>query len=251
MATPNPTSRPYLRQRAGGVYWYAKWSRSGTPVVRSLGPAWMEADGKGGWQRRQARATDGHLTEVQAHVQLLALVRSHDAEMTLVKQDAHERERRGVTFGEVALDYLEWLGDVKGAKPSTLRAVRSDLAEPGMRIHAAGRARHKGRITRALGDRPAREITTREINALLRGIAATGVAPRTVNKARRLSARSSTTASAQERGTSPIIPRAGRTTTRTGASPPPLLQRRAGRGTRARDGERRPPRPDGTGRRRG
>ncbi len=39
---------------------------------------------------------------------------------------------------------------------------------------------------KALGDRPAREITTREINALLRTIAAAGVAPRTVNKARQL-----------------------------------------------------------------
>jgi hypothetical protein len=33
------------------VYGYAKWSRFGTPVVRSLGPAWMEADGEGGRQR--------------------------------------------------------------------------------------------------------------------------------------------------------------------------------------------------------
>ncbi len=44
---------------------------------------------------------------------MLALVRSHDAEMTLIEQDASERERRGVTFREVALDYLDWLGDVK------------------------------------------------------------------------------------------------------------------------------------------
>jgi integrase len=39
---------------------------------------------------------------------------------------------------------------------------------------------------KALGDRPAAEITTREVNQLLREIAATGVAPRTVNKARQL-----------------------------------------------------------------
>jgi integrase len=36
----------------------------------------------------------------------------------------------------------------------------------------------------ALGDRPVREITTREVEDLLRSIAGTGVAPRTVNKAR-------------------------------------------------------------------
>jgi integrase len=38
----------------------------------------------------------------------------------------------------------------------------------------------------ALGDRPAREVTTREVEDLLRTIAATGAAPRTVNKARQL-----------------------------------------------------------------
>ena len=38
----------------------------------------------------------------------------------------------------------------------------------------------------ALGDRPAREVTTREIEDLLRSISSTGVAPRTVNKARQL-----------------------------------------------------------------
>jgi integrase len=37
-----------------------------------------------------------------------------------------------------------------------------------------------------LGDRPAREVTTREVEDLLRAIARTGVAPRTVNKARQL-----------------------------------------------------------------
>lgn len=38
----------------------------------------------------------------------------------------------------------------------------------------------------ALGDRPTREITTREINTVLRSISAPGLAPRTVNKARQL-----------------------------------------------------------------
>jgi integrase len=38
----------------------------------------------------------------------------------------------------------------------------------------------------ALGDRPAREVTTGEVEDLLRSISATGVAPRTVNKVRQL-----------------------------------------------------------------
>ncbi len=39
---------------------------------------------------------------------------------------------------------------------------------------------------KALGDRPAVEISTREVNQLLREFAATGVSPRTVNKMRQL-----------------------------------------------------------------
>jgi len=38
----------------------------------------------------------------------------------------------------------------------------------------------------ALGDRPAREVTRREVEDLLRSVSSTGVAPRTVNKVRQL-----------------------------------------------------------------
>jgi len=62
---------------------------------------------------------------------MLALAREHDAEQTLLERDAEERRRRGVTFRELAGEYLRWLEDVKGAKPSTLRDHRSLLAEPG------------------------------------------------------------------------------------------------------------------------
>jgi integrase len=154
-------------------------------VVRSLGPAWMEPKGEGAWRKRRGRAPDDCLTESQAHARMLELVRAHDAHQTMLEHDADERQRRGVTFREVALDYIEWLTDVKGAKPSTLSAVRSDLAEPGV-AYRRGSGETNGRIMKALGDRPAREITTREINVLLRTISAAGVAPRTVNKARQL-----------------------------------------------------------------
>jgi hypothetical protein len=91
----------------------------------------------------------------------------------------------GWTFREVANAYLEWLERVKGAKPATLRDHRSVLSEPG-RPHRRGTGVSPGRVTAALGDRPAREVSTREIEVLLTSIAATGVAPRTVNKARAL-----------------------------------------------------------------
>lgn len=97
-------------------------------MVRSPGRAWVEPDGEGGWRMRRGRVDDGCLTEAQAHERMLALVRKHDADQTLLEQDPSARERHGVTFREVARDYLAWLADVRGAKPSTLR---SELTEPG------------------------------------------------------------------------------------------------------------------------
>ena len=129
------------------------------------------------------RPTDGSLTEAQAAACMLSLVREHDADQTLLEQDADERIRRGVTFREVVAAYLAWLEDVKGAKPSTMRDHRSTFCEPGQ-PHRRGMGQTAGRIMAALGDRPVREITTREIEQLLARIAATGVSPRTVNKAR-------------------------------------------------------------------
>jgi integrase len=116
---------------------------------------------------------------------MLALVREHDADQTLLERDAAERRRRGVTFRELAAEYLRWLEDIKGAKPSSLRDHRLLLAEPGT-AYRRGVGVSRGVVIGALGDRPAREVTTREIEDLLRSIAATGVAPRTVNKVRQL-----------------------------------------------------------------
>jgi hypothetical protein len=116
---------------------------------------------------------------------MLALVRLHDAAQTLLEHDADERRRRRVTFCELAGDYLEWLEHVKGAKPSTLRDHRFLLAEPDQ-AYRRGRGTSRGHVMSALGDRPAREVTPREVEDLLRAISSTGVAPRTVNKVRQL-----------------------------------------------------------------
>jgi len=116
---------------------------------------------------------------------MLTLVRAHDADQTLLERDAEERRRRGVTFRELAAHYLRWLEDIKGAKPSTLRDHRLLLAEPGTAYRRRAGA-SRGLVMNALGDRPAREVTTREIEDLLRSVAGTGVASRTVNKVRQL-----------------------------------------------------------------
>jgi integrase len=183
--TPSTSSRPFIRQRATGPFWYGKWSRNGQPVIRALGRAWVESDGNGAWRRKRGRPVDGSLTETQAAERMLALVREHHAEQALLEHDAEERRRRGVTFRELANEYLRWLEDVKGAKPSTLRDHRLLLAEPGQ-TYRRGCGASRGPIMSALGDRPACEITTRAVEDLLRSVASTGVAPRTVNKVRQL-----------------------------------------------------------------
>ena len=182
---PNPSARPFVRGRATGPHWYGKWSRNGQPVIRALGRAWVESDGNGGWRRKRGRSPDGALTEGEAAARMLELAREHDADQTLIERDAEERRRRGVTFRELAGDYLSWLEEVMGAKPSTLRDYRSQLAEPGQ-TYRRGKGASRGLILAALGDRPACEITTRDVEDLLRSIAGTGVTPRTVNKARQL-----------------------------------------------------------------
>jgi hypothetical protein len=102
------------------------------------------------------------LTEAEAAARMLQLVREHDDEQTLLARDAEERGRRGVTFRELAAEYLGWLEDVKGAKPSTLRDHRSLPAEPGQ-AYRRGSGASRGRIMAALGERPARDVTTREV----------------------------------------------------------------------------------------
>ncbi|MBV9047927.1 MAG: hypothetical protein JOY58_06640, partial [Solirubrobacterales bacterium] len=125
----------------------------------------MEPNGDGDWKPKRGRAPEGVLTEAEASARMLALVREHDAEQTLLERDAEERRRRGVTFRELAADYLDWLERVKGAKPSTLRDHRLLLAEPGQR-HRRDKRTSRGLIMAMLGDRPARDMTTREIEDL-------------------------------------------------------------------------------------
>lgn len=106
-----------------------------------------------------------------------------------------ERLQQGVSFREVAHGYLRWLEKVKGATPATLRGHASVLAEPGT-PYKRGKGTTAGYVMAALGDRPAAQITTREIEALLakvseRTVGSAGedqparkVTPRTVNKYR-------------------------------------------------------------------
>ena len=59
------------------------------------------------------------------------LVFSHDEELCRLEADAEQRRRRGVSFRELAAEWIVYLEREKGAKASTLRDYRWLLAEPG------------------------------------------------------------------------------------------------------------------------
>ena len=184
MPAPNPTSRPYVRQRAGGPRWYAKWSRNGTPVVRALGPAWVEPDGNGGWRNKRGRAPEGTLTEAQAATLMLRLVAQHHAEETRAELDAAER-LAGRDVPGAAREWQVYLEREKGVKPSTLSDYGWMLAEPGQ-PHRRGSGRAPGLLLAAFGDQPASSITTRAVAEYLRRLDTGGATPRMVNKHRQV-----------------------------------------------------------------
>jgi len=119
--SPVTSARPFVRERASGCFWYGKWSRHGQPVIRALGPAWVEPDGIGGWKRKRGRAPEGVITEAEAAQRMLTLMREHDAEHTLLERDADERRRRGdATFH----DLLAWARDLLRSHPDVRRAAQ-------------------------------------------------------------------------------------------------------------------------------
>ena len=182
---PQPTARPFVRQRASGPFWYGKWSRDGRPVVRALGRAWVEPDGHGGWRSRRGRARDGALTEAEADARMLELVRTHHADKSVLERDSGERLHRGLTFRELGQEWLHFLEFEKGAKPSTLAGYRGMLTEPGV-PHRRGSGATDGRLIAQFGDQRAKEISTREVANYLRALERSGASPRKVNRHRQV-----------------------------------------------------------------
>ncbi len=154
-------------------------------MKRRLGLAWLERDEAGGFRRRRGRPKPGYLDEHAAIVAKDRLVREVERELGERAVAAQRAANAPVTFRQVAFAYLDWLEHVRDAKPATLRDHRYSLAESGAR-HRRGSGSHRGAIMGALGDRPAAEVTTREINRLLADIGAHGVSSRTVNRQRQL-----------------------------------------------------------------
>jgi integrase len=184
MPAPNPSATIVVREHRGHPFYEAKFRHEGRQVKRRIGPAWIERDpDAGGWRRHRGRLPDDAYDERRAHVTAARLVADYVDEAASAERAEQERRTRGVTFREVAHTYLRWLEDVRGAKPSTLRDHAYVLGEPGV-PYKYGSGMTVGHVMAVLGDRPAAQITTREIDELLATISATGAAPRTVNKYR-------------------------------------------------------------------
>ena len=105
------------------------------------------------WRARRGRTPEGVLTETAASARMLALVAEDHAEQRELEHDAAERRRRGITFRELASEWLVYIEREKGAEPSTLRDYRWLLAEPGA-AHRRGWGL-PGLLMAALGDRAA------------------------------------------------------------------------------------------------
>lgn len=182
---PKPIASLVVRDYNGQPFYEAKFRHEGRQVKRRIGPAWLERDDAGNWRRHRGRVPDGAFDERRAHVAAASVVEAYLADAADAARQRNERQVAGVTFRELASGYLVWLRDVKGAKPATLRDHGYVLAEPGT-PYKRGTGKLLGHVMHAIGDRPARDVTTPEIDALLRTIAATGVSARAVNKTRNI-----------------------------------------------------------------
>jgi len=196
MTPHDPLSTTFLlvetTKAAGVPVWVVKWrSADGERIRRRLGaPAWVVRDEAGDWSPREGRPAPGHLTEFQARRRVVALVESVEADRaderaTAAAEIAREAAAGGPTFRALAHAWLEHVADVESAKPSTLCDYRSMLAEPGV-PYRRGAGRTIGRVMSALGDLPAAEVTTAQVEKLLSTHARENVGARSVNKHRQV-----------------------------------------------------------------
>jgi integrase len=174
-----------IRTKGTEAYYDAKFRHGGKQIMRRVGPAWMSRDGSGNWVPRKGRIAVGYFDERRAHVRAAAIAEAYVRDLVETERVDRERRTRGVTFREVAHAYLDWLENIRGAKPSTMNSHRSDLAEPGT-PHKRGDGVKAGYIMAALGDTPATKVTTEQVDAVLSAVAATGISPRSVNRYREI-----------------------------------------------------------------
>jgi integrase len=128
-----PSGHVFRVERARGPVWYAKYRLpDGRQVQKKIGPAWAD----------RGRPPTGCFTKRTAEVWL---------------QDVLAQARRGglpgarssgITFGEAAEEWLRFIEQDRGRKPSTLRDYRSVL---------------RSRLLPEFGERPLESITPQEV----------------------------------------------------------------------------------------
>ncbi len=177
MPSENSTGALIVRENNGRPFYEGKWRHAGRQVKRRLGPAWLEPDEAGGWRKRRGRCPEDQLDARRAWARLAETMGEVNADLDRADREDAARAARPVTFAEVAADWLRHLRDVEGAKPATLR-------DYGYLIREDDDERPPGRLAAAFGNRPAVEVTPREVSEFLRGLDADGMKPRNVNKHR-------------------------------------------------------------------
>jgi hypothetical protein len=132
-------TNPIVFPREGAndkVYWDARWRsrRDDTEpwrlIQRRIGLAWQEQDEAGGWRKRRGRCPDGWLDERAANVAAVAVMDAHASEVADAQRAEREAAERKLTVREIAAEWLEWLEEVRGAKPSTIPGLRVLVARP-------------------------------------------------------------------------------------------------------------------------
>ena len=130
-----------------------------------LGLAWQEPDGAGGWRKRKGRCPEGWLDERAANIEAVAAMERH-ALNCRGEQRARDNAQRKVTVRELANEWLRWLEEVYGAKPSTLSDYRFLLREP---APPQARLRCEPWTDHGCVRRPAAaDVTTAEVSRFLR-----------------------------------------------------------------------------------
>jgi integrase len=185
---------PVLRVRPGSgdnVYWDAQWRYRTSPrdawrlKKQRLGRAWLEPDETGGWRRRRGRCPEGWLDERAATIAAAAAMEEHARSVGEEQRATRDAAERRVTVRELGQEWLEWLAEVRGAKPATVRDYAALLREPGIAYKRGGRVT-AGRIMAAFGDRALEEVTTRDVSTFLRSLDREKLTPRNVNKHRQV-----------------------------------------------------------------
>ncbi len=216
-----------VRDGAGDrTYWDAQWRYRDSPAEpwrlkkHRLGLAWLETDGSGGWRKRRGRCPDGWLDERSANVAAVAAMDAHARELVIEQRARREAAERKITVRVLGAEWLLWLEEVRGAKPSTITDYEFLLRDPG-RSYRRGPRVSTGRIMKAFGSRPAADVTTAEVSAFLRSLDREGLKPRNVNKHRQVLAAMFTYACRQDTYALSINPVAG--TDKRREDPPPAL----------------------------